>query len=75
MGLTETTASQSKTWAYAYDAIDRLQTADRGDGARYGYELDVADNIKSITDVDGTWTYIHGNVIEDEAHTYQWDEE
>ncbi|GHU04913.1 hypothetical protein AGMMS49960_21110 [Betaproteobacteria bacterium] len=91
MGLTETAASQSKTWAYAYDAIDRLQTAARDDGAHYGYTLDVADNIQSITDPEGTWTYTHdnankfdqapyrydalGNLIEDEAHTYQWDME
>ncbi|GHU10333.1 hypothetical protein AGMMS50225_13530 [Betaproteobacteria bacterium] len=91
MGLTETAASQSKTWAYAYDALDRLQTATRDDGAHYGYTLDVADNIQSITDPEGTWTYTHdnankfdqapyrydalGNLIEDEAHTYQWDME
>ncbi|GHU24262.1 hypothetical protein AGMMS50243_27130 [Betaproteobacteria bacterium] len=91
MGLTETAASQSKTWTYAYDALDRLQTAARDDGAHYDYTLDVADNIQSITDPEGAWTYTHdnankfdqapyrydalGNLIEDEAHTYQWDME
>ncbi|GHT88229.1 hypothetical protein AGMMS49960_11760 [Betaproteobacteria bacterium] len=47
MGLTETAASQSKTWTYAYDAIGRLQTAARDDGACYGYALD------SVRDVLG----------------------
>ncbi|GHT94071.1 hypothetical protein FACS1894116_07510 [Betaproteobacteria bacterium] len=91
MGLTETAASQHKTWTYAYDAIDRPQTAARDDGARYGYALDVADNIQRITGPEGTWTHTHdnankfdqapyrydalGNLIEDEARTYQWDME
>ncbi|MDR2032014.1 MAG: hypothetical protein LBP86_07145 [Azoarcus sp.] len=33
--LTEIVSGQNKTWDYTYDAIDRLQSADRSDGAQY----------------------------------------
>jgi RHS repeat-associated protein len=89
--LTETLASQSKTWLYEYDAIDRLQSAQRNDGPQYAYQLDLADNIQSIIAPEGirSWTHdaankiaqapyqhdANGNIIEDESRTYQWDAE
>jgi RHS repeat-associated protein len=90
-GITETALAQTRTWAYAYDAVDRLQSAARDDGQHYDYALDAADNIQSVTAPDGTrnWAYdtgnkiaqapyqydANGNVIEDETRTYQWDAE
>jgi RHS repeat-associated protein len=87
----ETVSGQTRSWNYDYDAIDRLQSADRSDGLQYDYQLDLADNIQSIADADGTRTYAHdaankidqtpyqydanGNLIADEFRTYQWDAE
>jgi RHS repeat-associated protein len=89
--LTESAQGQSRAWDYGYDAIDRLQSADRSDGAQYDYVLDLGDNLTGIVDPEGTRTWTHdagnkiaqapyqydanGNRIEDDKHTYQWDAE
>ncbi|MCL2658842.1 MAG: pilus assembly protein [Betaproteobacteria bacterium] len=87
--LTETGQGQSKTWQYEYDAIERLQSAQRSDGQTYRYRLDAADNLTALATPAGTKTYRHdagnkiegyqydanGSRIEDERHTYQWDAE
>jgi RHS repeat-associated protein len=88
---TETVQTQSRTWTYGYDAIDRLQSAVRSDRQDYRYTLDKADNLTGIADPDGTRSYRHdmgnkiaqapyrydanGNRTEDEYRTYRWDAE
>jgi RHS repeat-associated protein len=87
--LTETVQGQSRAWQYEYDAIERLQSAKRGDGQTYRYAFDAGDNLFAITTPQSTKDYQHdagnkvksyrfdanGNRIEDGRHTYTWDAE
>jgi len=89
--MTESSQGQSITWGFAYDEINRLQTAKRGDGQHYQYSFDKGDNLLSMAGPGGTRAfspslgnklnqahYQHdpvGNRIADDRHRYTWDAE
>jgi RHS repeat-associated protein len=87
--ITESTQDTNRTWRYGYDALGRLQSAQRNDGQQYHYTMDAADNLIGISTPEGANAYRHdagnkikghrfdanGNTIEDGRHRYTWDAE
>jgi RHS repeat-associated protein len=85
----EAVQGRSRLWQYGYDAVGRLQSAQRDDGKLYRYALDDGDNLVGIVTPEGEKAYepdagnkirgyrydANGSRVEDERHAYQWDAE
>jgi RHS repeat-associated protein len=88
--MTEALQGQSSTWAFGYDGVGRLQSANRN-GESYQYGHDAADNLIRVSTPEGAWDYRHGtgnkvqkdfyqydpvgNRTGDDRHRYTWDAE
>jgi RHS repeat-associated protein len=89
--LTETAGGATqKSWHYAYDAADRLLSAQPSVGGSFSYGYDAADNLTSINGAmahynpvnqlasfnSETFSYdVNGNLKDDGIRRYQWDAE
>jgi RHS repeat-associated protein len=89
--LTETVGGAAqKSWHYAYDAADRLLSAQPSTGGSFSYGYDAADNLTSINGAMPHYNNVNqltsfnsenfsydgnGNLKDDSIHTYQWDAE
>ncbi|MEO9061082.1 MAG: RHS repeat-associated core domain-containing protein [Nitrosospira sp.] len=89
--LTETAGGATqKSWHYAYDAADRLLSAQPSTGGSFSYGYDAADNLTSINGAMAHSNSVNqltnfnnesfshdgnGNLKDDGVRTYQWDAE